>query len=311
MAEKSECLTEMLSERCEELESFFADLHIDQVLEKNPAERVKSISQWARSCLSSYRLQITAKIAPIRPETAVVIMQDRNFDNKKTHYDLKRGLQLIKEGNGEVIVPIFFRFPERDSLGNSPGVAMEMRKLRYKFDSQEGFASFVARKSPKQEGTATRDLRNTERIELSSLLCRVRYSLDAVERSFKNMHMRALQRVRLEEYGIVYTLRLARQTVAGTGSQCDQMACSHNSLSGETLLQRLGYAPAEIALGKEVGRTHDERDAAVREIEEKPWDGHLYATAVQYCLSFETKDTKDLEDFYDAVVCRYVRECGS
>jgi len=103
----------------------------------------------------------------------------------------------------------------------------------------------------------------------------------------------------MEHAGIAYTLRLGQNIAAATTNQGDQLACCHSAASNETILERLGYALAEIALGKEVG---DQGDTAVFEIEETPWAGVLYADAVQYCLSFRTEGLQDLEGFYKAVV---------
>ena len=210
MAQGSGRLAGMLPRRCEALNAFSADIHINQVLEASPAQRVEFLSQRARKRLSCYCLQITLKAEPDKPDVGLVLTQNPNFDPKKIYYDLESGIRIIEDTMEPVeLVPLFLK----DASGNAEGFVLEMRKLTHKSHKKESLTSFITPGKPATEAKPARELREREKIALSLYLVESAMLMASL-RGFSNICTCILQQVKMESVGLTYTLRLKQPHTA-------------------------------------------------------------------------------------------------
>ena len=291
MAQGSGRLAGMLLRRCEALNAFSADIHINQVLEASPAQRVEFLSQRARKRLSCYCLQVTAKEEPNKPDVGLVLRQSPNFDLKKAHYDLESGIRII-ENAGEPVefVPLLLR----DAAKNTEGFVLEMRKQTHKSHKKESLISFITPGKPQPDARPARKLREREKMALSLYLVESAMLMVSLG-GFSNICTCILQQVKMESVGLTYTLRLQQPHAV------NQPACLHHETVGGSPLQRLGFTLAEIALGKEIERGEEQEEEALLELEKTSWARLLYTGAVQYCLSFPNEYSQDSQTFYESV----------
>jgi hypothetical protein len=298
MAQSSGRLADMLLRRCEALSAFSADIHINQVLEASPAQRVEFLSQWAHKRLASYCLQVTAKAEPNKPDVGLILTQSPNFDSKKIHYDLEGGVRIIENAREPAeLVSLFLK----DAAGDTEGFVLEMRKQKLKSHKKESLTSFITPGKPRSGAKPARKLRETEKIALSLYLVESAMLVVSLG-GFSNICTCILQQVKMESVGLTYTLRLQQSHTPIQPNEVTQPACLHHEAVEGSPLQRLGFTLAEIALGKEIERGEEQEEEALLELEKTPWARLLYTGAVQYCLSFPNEYSQDLQTFYESVV---------
>jgi hypothetical protein len=297
MARGSEHLAKMLIRRCEALIEFSADVHIDQVLEGTPADRVKFLSQLARKSLSCYRLQVTTKARSENPDVGLLLTQNPNFNPKNTYYSLETGIERMEKVSEASLVSLYLK----DKGNNAEGYVLDMCKLKHKSHKKESLATYITRGNPQSEVRAAKKMLERERIALSLFLVESAMLMITIN-ELSAICACALQRVKMESVGSTFTLRLARTNVADAETESAKPNCSHTNAIADSPLQRLGFTLAEIALGKEVGRGEEEEEEALLELEQIPWARLLYLGAIQYCLSFPHEYSHDLQTFYTSVV---------
>jgi hypothetical protein len=298
MARGSGRLAGMLLRRCEALNAFSADIHINKVLEASPAQRVEFLSQRACKRLSCYCLQVTLKAEPDKPDIGLVLTQNPIFDRKTTYYDLESGIRIIENAMEPVeLVPLFLK----DASGNAEGFVLEMRKLTHKSHKKESLTSFITPGKPTPDAKPARKLREREKIALSLYLVESAMLVASLG-GFSNICTCILQQVKMESVGLTYTLRLQQPHAANQTDGIAQPACLHHEAGDGSPLQRLGFTLAEIALGKEIERGEEQEEEALLELEKTSWARLLYTGAVQYCLSFPNEYSQDLQTFYESVV---------